>query len=123
MDEVTPEAVRYDAQGLAPAIVQDAESGEIRMLGYMNAEALARTLASGQVWFWSRSRRAFWRKGATSGHTLDLVEVLLDCDGDTLLVRARANGPTCHTGARSCFFRRLAPGGGPTTGEEGESRG
>jgi phosphoribosyl-AMP cyclohydrolase len=106
---VTLDAVAFDAQGLIPAIVQDAADGEVRMVGYMNRAALSRTLTTGQVWFWSRSRAAFWRKGETSGNTLDVVEVLLDCDGDAVLVRATPHGPTCHTGARTCFFRRLAP--------------
>ena len=106
---VALEAVTFDAQGLIPAIVQNAADGEVRMVGYMNRAALERTLTTGQVWFWSRSRAAFWRKGETSGNTLDVVEVLLDCDGDAILVRATPHGPTCHTGARTCFFRRLAP--------------
>lgn len=108
---VALEAVAFDAQGLVPAIVQDAADGEVRMVGYMNRAALARTLTTGHVWFWSRSRAAFWRKGETSGNTLDVVEVLLDCDGDAVLIRATPHGPTCHTGARTCFFRRLAPDG------------
>jgi phosphoribosyl-AMP cyclohydrolase len=103
------DAVRYDAQGLAPAIVQQVADGEVRMLGYMNREALARTLQTGQVWFWSRSRQAFWRKGETSGNWLEVVDVRIDCDGDALLVRVHAHGATCHTGERTCFFRALAP--------------
>jgi phosphoribosyl-AMP cyclohydrolase len=103
----TLDDVAFDAQGLVAAIVQSVEDGEVRMVGYMNREALARTLEGGQVWFWSRSRAAFWRKGETSGNTLEAVEVLIDCDGDAVLVRARPHGPTCHTGARTCFFRRL----------------
>jgi phosphoribosyl-AMP cyclohydrolase len=110
--------VAFDARGLVVAIVQNVEDGEVRMVGYMNREALERTLDSGQVWFWSRSRQAFWRKGETSGNTLETVEVLVDCDGDALLVRARPVGPTCHTGARTCFFRRVAaPGLGQSQGE------
>lgn len=89
--------------GLLPAIVQHAESGEVLMLGYMNADALAATTASGQVTFWSRSRRRLWRKGETSGHVLDVRSIHADCDGDTLLVAAMPQGPTCHTGARTCF--------------------
>ena len=100
--------VAFDRQGLVPAIVQSVEDGSVRMLGYMNREALARTLRTGQVWFWSRSRGDLWRKGATSGNTLEVVDVRADCDGDAILVRARAHGPTCHTGAESCFFRPLA---------------
>lgn len=97
----------YDANGLIPAVVQDAESGAVLMLGWMNAEAVARTLESGQVHFWSRRRQALWRKGETSGHTLTVVEVRVDCDADALLIRARPAGPTCHTGHTSCFYRRL----------------
>ena len=101
------DAVKFDARGLVPVIVQGADAGDVRMLGYMNREALERTLRTGEVWFWSRSRGDFWRKGATSGNTLEVVEVLVDCDGDALLVRARPHGPTCHTGEESCFHRRL----------------
>lgn len=97
----------YDANGLIPAVVQDAESGEVLMLGWMNAEAVARTLESGLVHFWSRRRQALWRKGETSGHTLAVVEMRVDCDADALLIRARPAGPTCHTGNRTCFYRRL----------------
>lgn len=104
------DAVTFDAHGLVAAIVQNAADGEVRMIGYMNREALSRTLTTGQVWFWSRSRSAFWRKGETSGNTLDVVEVLIDCDGDAILVRAQPHGPTCHTGARTCFYRRLETG-------------
>src|SRR3712207_2730818 len=99
--------LRYDAQGLIPAVVQDATTRQVLMLGYMNAEALQRTLTSGQAWFWSRSRGELWHKGATSGHYLNVRAVRLDCDGDTLLVEADPIGPTCHTGAPSCFFMEL----------------
>ncbi len=109
--------VAFDGRGLAPALVQSVEDGAVRMLGYMNREALERTLRTGQVWFWSRSRGEFWRKGETSGNGLEVVEVLADCDGDAILVRARPHGPTCHTGAESCFFRRVrAPGAGQGEG-------
>lgn len=101
------ENVKWDAHGLAPAIVQHAETGAVLMLGHMNAESLRRTLAGPHVWFWSRSRQEFWEKGATSGHFLDVVSVAADCDGDALLVRALPHGPTCHTGAPSCFFNTL----------------
>lgn len=114
----TLDAVTFDRQGLVPAIVQSVEDGSVRMLGYMNREALARTVRTGQVWFWSRSRRDFWRKGETSGNTLEVIEVLVDCDGDAILVRARPHGPTCHTGAETCFFRALAAPAA-TTPEEG----
>lgn len=99
-----PGAVRFDpGNGLAPAIVQDADDGRVLMLGYMNREALERTLASGRVTFWSRSRGRLWEKGETSGHTLSVRRVRTDCDGDALLVEAAPRGPTCHTGKGSCF--------------------
>ena len=98
--------------GLLPAVVQDADSGEVRMLGYMNQEALGATIADGFVTFFSRSRNRLWRKGESSGNTLALVEIAADCDGDSLLVIARPNGPTCHTGSTSCFGDRQAQGTG-----------
>ena len=113
--------IAFDAQGLVPAIVQSADNGAVRMLGYMNREALARTVRTGQVWFWSRSRGDFWRKGETSGNTLEVVEVLVDCDGDAILVRARPHGPTCHTGTDSCFTRVVGARGAGPTPEEGRS--
>ena len=99
--------MRFDDQGLIPAIVQHARSGEVLMLGYMNEEALRRTVESGLVTFWSRSRQSIWQKGETSGNLLRLVELRQDCDGDALLVLAEPAGPTCHTGEPSCFHRRL----------------
>jgi phosphoribosyl-ATP pyrophosphohydrolase/phosphoribosyl-AMP cyclohydrolase len=99
--------LQFDANGLIPAIVQDAHTRQVLMLGYMNAEALRRTVASGQVWFWSRSRGQLWHKGETSGNFLNLRAVRVDCDGDALLVEAEPVGPTCHTGAVSCFFGEL----------------
>lgn len=107
----SPDDVAWGAAGLAPAIVQDAAGGAVLMLGWMNAKALERTLQSGQVWFYSRSRQTLWRKGETSGNTLAVAEIRLDCDRDAILVRARPAGPTCHTGTTSCFFR-------PTEGDE-----
>jgi phosphoribosyl-ATP pyrophosphohydrolase/phosphoribosyl-AMP cyclohydrolase len=101
-------AVAFDAAGLVPAIVQDAATGRVLMLGYMNEAALRRTIESGRVWFWSRSRGRLWMKGETSGHELHLAELRLDCDADALLVRARPVGPTCHTGEVSCFHRDLS---------------
>lgn len=95
--------------GLIPAIVQHARDGRVLMLGYMNAEALARTQADGEVWFWSRSRARLWRKGETSGHVLKLVSLHADCDADTLLVLAEPAGPTCHTGSATCFGDAAAP--------------
>jgi len=90
-----------------PAIVQDATTGEVLTLAYMNAEALRLTLESGETWFWSRSRGELWHKGATSGNTQRVLEVRYDCDGDALLVRVVPAGPACHTGQRSCFYRVL----------------
>lgn len=95
----------YDERGLVPCIVQDADAGTVLMLAWMNAEALRLTRETGVVHFWSRSRQALWKKGETSGNTLALVELRLDCDGDTVLARARPAGPACHTGATTCFFR------------------
>lgn len=95
--------LKYDVAGLVPAICQDAASGDILMLGYMNREAFARTLDSGTVWFYSRSRQELWNKGSTSGNYLHVVELVADCDSDALLVKVNPAGPTCHTGARSCF--------------------
>jgi phosphoribosyl-AMP cyclohydrolase len=97
--------LRFDERGLIPAIVQDADSGQVLMVAYMNRLALERTLASGQTHFWSRSRNELWRKGATSGNTQQVLEVAIDCDGDALLLRVRPAGPACHTGAISCFYR------------------
>lgn len=99
-----PETLRFDANGLVPVVAQDAATGEVLMLAWMNAEAVRRTLGTGQVTYWSRSRQAFWVKGETSGHRQALVEMRVDCDGDALLVRVDQAGPACHTGARSCFF-------------------
>lgn len=96
----------YDDKGLVPCIVQDAERGTVLMLAWMNAEALRLTRETGTVHFWSRSRQALWKKGETSGNTLALVELRVDCDHDAVLVRARPAGPTCHTGATSCFFHK-----------------
>ncbi|HET7036168.1 MAG TPA: bifunctional phosphoribosyl-AMP cyclohydrolase/phosphoribosyl-ATP diphosphatase HisIE [Thermomicrobiaceae bacterium] len=97
------DGVTFNAQGLVPAVVQDAATGQVRMLGYMNREALEQTIASGRLTFWSRSRQRLWQKGETSGNVHEVVEVRADCDGDALLVRVNPLGPTCHTGAESCF--------------------
>ena len=99
--------LQFKDNGLIPAVVQDAASGEVLMLAYMNQEALQRTLESGQVWFYSRSRQELWHKGATSGNLLHLREVRVDCDDDALLLRVEPAGPACHTGNRSCFYREL----------------
>jgi len=98
--------IRWDERGLAPAVVQDAHTGRVLMVAYMNRESLARTLDSGETWFWSRSRGELWHKGATSGNTQRVVEVRYDCDADTLLLLVEPAGPACHTGNISCFYRR-----------------
>jgi phosphoribosyl-ATP pyrophosphohydrolase/phosphoribosyl-AMP cyclohydrolase len=97
----------FDDRGLLPAVVQDAVSGAVLMVAWMNGEALRKTRDTGLVWFWSRSRKALWQKGETSGNVLQLVELRLDCDADAVLVRARPTGPVCHTGKQACFFRRI----------------
>ncbi|MFH0768151.1 MAG: phosphoribosyl-AMP cyclohydrolase [Chloroflexota bacterium] len=94
-------------RGLIPAIIQDVDTGEVLMLGYMNEEALRRTLSGDDVWFYSRSRQELWHKGETSGNYIKVREVWLDCDNDTILVKATPTGPVCHTGNRTCFFQRL----------------
>ena len=98
----------FDRNGLAPAIVQDAHTGEVLMLAYMNEQALQRTLETGQTHFWSRSRQELWHKGATSGNVQRVVEIRIDCDLDSLLLRVEPAGPACHTGHRSCFYRNLS---------------
>jgi phosphoribosyl-ATP pyrophosphohydrolase/phosphoribosyl-AMP cyclohydrolase len=100
---LVPEAIRWDASGLVPAVVQDAGDGEVLMVGYLDREALEATLSSGDAHFHSRSRDRLWRKGETSGNMLRVRELALDCDGDTVLMQVDPTGPTCHTGARSCF--------------------
>ncbi|WP_328705858.1 phosphoribosyl-AMP cyclohydrolase [Erythrobacter rubeus] len=102
-------APKFDSGGLLTAVVVDAESNEVLVVAFMNAEALAKTRESGRVHFWSRSRGELWLKGETSGNYLNVEEILVDCDQDALVIRAKADGPTCHTGARSCFYRRLDP--------------
>ena len=99
--------VQWSDGGLVPAVAQDAHTGQVLMLAWMNAEALRRTLGEGQAWFWSRSRGELWHKGATSDNFLDVVEVRYDCDGDAVLLRVEPAGPACHTGQQSCFYRRL----------------
>ncbi len=99
--------LKYDSNGLIPAIVQDAHTGDVLMLAWMNAEALRLTRETGEAHFWSRSRRALWHKGATSGNRLRVQQICVDCDADALLLRVTPLGPACHTGARSCFYRTL----------------
>ena len=103
---------RFGADGLITCVTTDAESGEVLMVAHMNAEALARTLATGEAWYWSRSRRELWRKGATSGQIQSVVEMRVDCDQDAvwLKVRVGGDGGCCHTGRRSCFYRTIALG-------------
>jgi phosphoribosyl-AMP cyclohydrolase len=105
-----PATLRYDDRGLIPCIAQDHATGEVLMLAWMNAEAVARTLATGHVTYWSRSRAAFWAKGETSGNVQRLVELRLDCDRDCLLALVDQTGPACHTGRRSCFFTAVREG-------------
>lgn len=99
-----PQSLRYDSNGLIPAIAQDHQTGEVLMMAWMNAESLRQTLAGGVVTYWSRSRQALWPKGATSGHEQRLVELRVDCDRDCLLLIVDQTGPACHTNRRSCFY-------------------
>ena len=98
-------AIRFDSAGLVPAIAQQHDTGEVLMLAWMNRDAVAETLATGRVCYWSRSRQSLWRKGETSGHVQKLKELRIDCDGDAILLQVEQTGPACHTGERSCFFR------------------
>ena len=99
--------IKFNKNGLIPAIAQDADSGEVLMLGYMNEEALRRTLASGEAWFYSRSRKELWHKGETSGSSIKVHSIWKDCDSDTILIKGKASGPVCHTGNATCFFQQL----------------
>uniref|UniRef100_UPI00404870C8 phosphoribosyl-AMP cyclohydrolase n=1 Tax=Yoonia sp. TaxID=2212373 RepID=UPI00404870C8 len=105
-----PATLKFNDAGLMPAIAQDASTGEVLMMAWMNAESIAQTLASGNVTYWSRSRQAFWVKGATSGNTQQLVDFKIDCDRDCLLIEVNQTGPACHTGRRSCFFTAVRDG-------------
>lgn len=100
--------IKWDEQGLIPAIVQDAQTKAVLMMAYMNHQALQRTLDSGETVFWSRSRQTYWHKGETSGNTQQVVEVRIDCDADTLLIMVNPAGPACHTGETHCFYRTLS---------------
>ncbi len=104
--------LRFDAAGLVPAVVQDDADGTVLMVAWMDAEAVRRTLTTGRTWFWSRSRRAYWQKGETSGHVQHVRSVTADCDRDTLLVRVTQVGPACHLGTRTCFTDELRVGAG-----------
>lgn len=105
-----PATLRYDAAGLIPCIAQDHATGEVLMMAWMNADAVAATLESGRVTYWSRSRQAFWIKGETSGHVQKLIDLRVDCDRDCLLVLVDQTGPACHTNRRSCFYTALRDG-------------
>lgn len=106
--------LKYDDVGLIPAVIQQHDTGEVLMVAYMNAESLAKTVETRTTWFWSRSRRALWMKGETSGSTQDVLEIRYDCDADTLLVLVDQHGSgACHTGERTCFYRTLYPAPGP----------
>lgn len=105
-----PSTLKFDANGLIPCIAQDADTGEVLMFAWMNGEAVSRTLDSGRVTYWSRSRASFWVKGESSGHVQELVDLRLDCDRDCLLALVRQTGPACHTNRRSCFYTALRQG-------------
>jgi phosphoribosyl-ATP pyrophosphohydrolase/phosphoribosyl-AMP cyclohydrolase len=99
--------LKFNEQGLIPAVVQDADTGEVLMLAYMNQAALEKTLSSGEAWFYSRSRKELWHKGETSGNIIKVLSVWKDCDSDTLLLIGKPTGPVCHTGNKTCFFEKL----------------
>lgn len=107
-----PQGVKYDDKGLVTAVMQDAENGEVLMVAFMNAEALAKTVETGLAHFWSRSRGRLWLKGESSGHVQRVKEIRVDCDGDALLLKIEQEGGACHTGHRSCFYRRVKEDGG-----------
>ncbi len=112
VDKVTfnPATLQFDDRGLIPAIAQDVDSGEVLMMAWMNAAAVAQTLETARVTYWSRSRQSFWIKGETSGHVQELVSMAIDCDRDCLLVQVKQTGPACHTGRRSCFYTDVTDG-------------
>lgn len=99
--------IRFDQNGLVPAVVQEASTGEVLMLAYMNKESLAKTQATGETWFWSRKRKELWHKGETSGNIQKVKEIYYDCDEDAVLVKVEQVGKACHTGRKSCFYRKL----------------
>ena len=107
MQSVQSNQLRFDEQGLIPAIVQDFRTKEILTLAYMNAESFQQTRTTGETWFWSRSRQELWHKGATSGNTQKVIEMRVDCDADALVILVEPLGPACHTGEQTCFFRNL----------------
>ncbi|MBL7085253.1 MAG: phosphoribosyl-AMP cyclohydrolase [Candidatus Omnitrophica bacterium] len=99
--------IKFNQRGLVPAIIQDAKTNQVLMVAYMNRRALAKTLETGKTYFWSRSRKKLWLKGATSGHIQSVRSIFLDCDADTLLIKVRQKGSACHTGYYSCFYRKI----------------
>ena len=103
--------LKYDAQGLIPTIIQDADTGEVLMMAYMNKTSLAESIKTGKTHFWSRSRQKYWMKGETSGHTQEIKDIFIDCDADTILIKAKQNGVACHMGYQNCFFRKHEPTG------------
>jgi len=107
METVAIQSLKFDAEGLIPVVVQDADSDQVLMLAYMNVESLHLTMQTGETWFWSRSRQELWHKGATSGNTQKVIEVCIDCDADALLIRVNPAGPACHTGRQTCFYRTM----------------
>lgn len=123
MAQTTNNDFKLDEHGLLPAVIQDWLDGTVLMLGYMNRESIAKTLATKSVHFWSRSRKALWEKGETSGHKLLVKELFVDCDRDTILVKAQPVGPTCHTGERACFFSKLDEQGLVAQGKTPEASG
>ncbi|MEM9494869.1 MAG: phosphoribosyl-AMP cyclohydrolase [Pseudomonadota bacterium] len=121
VDETHVFAPKFSADGLIPAIATDAGDGRILMLAYMNREALAKTIETGDAWYWSRSRGALWRKGATSGHLQKVVEIRTDCDQDAIELVVEQTGAACHTGRRACFYRRVMQDGTLTFESGGET--
>ena len=107
-EQTTLEAVKFNADGLVPAIAQDAISGQVLMMAWMNKDSLSETIRTGRACYWSRSRQSFWRKGDTSGHIQTVKSLQVDCDGDTILIQVEQVGAACHTGKRSCFFQQIA---------------
>lgn len=117
------DVLQFDEHGLIPAVVQDWKNGTVLMLGFMNQDAIDHTLKTGYVHFWSRKRQRLWKKGEVSGNQLQVKRVFLDCDGDTVLIKAEPMGPTCHTGSRSCFFSEMSEVGISTEPESEEANG
>lgn len=111
IEETTELRPKFGPDGLIPAAASDRESGRLLMIAWMNAEALAKTIETGEAWYWSRSRGRLWRKGATSGHVQKIVEIRIDCDQDAIELVVEQTGPACHTGRRSCFYRRVEKSG------------